>query len=642
LFFLTLTAAASAAGIGPGHLESVSILGAGAGSSVAVRTSSSAALVATTAADARTVVIELVGIAAERRDMTVTDGTGMISRIAIDTVRQAGNGTVTRIRVSLTRPFRRRVRISGNLVYVDFEPSEPNLMQAAAPTPATPAVPTLPRAKAIPAAASAKAPAATARAAAVAPPIAPPAKANAAAAPTTAISLLSRWLAVTEPLLHPVNPGSVPPVLGRAWIPVVLKDGTIIYSYGEYAQVEDQVTLLLPFDDSDTPAVEAVTLPRSAVDLDATGRASDSVRAARYIATRGPREFAELTQEVGATLNAVPSQPEPAGRVAMIESVRRKLIEWPATHYGYRALDVHDAISQLDPILIQFRAAAGVNRVDLSLVAPAVMAPPPMTFRQPTLIDLLENAMRLVSVMLVPAERSAVLLTTADSLHRHSAQLPALWFKTGQERVSAALKGAIQLDAAYKDLSADIVARATRAGAEGNVRAISALQSDLMERDRRLGGQRPDVIMSTMSILRTQYDVAAQAQLRREQKAISAEPIRAYATDVDAALKRFDGIKGDLQRFNRNAPDPGRMAVMRYELDFVKRALLKSSPPPEVAEAHSLLLTATDLALLAAQDSLDPRLPREVGNSVRASAASESLAMLDRGRRALETAQRSR
>src|SRR5438093_12604456 len=93
---------ASGAGAAEGRLESVSVLAAGAGSSLAVRTSSSAALVTATAVDRRTMVVELVGIVAERRDTAVVDG-GMISRIAIETVGLRENRPVTRIRVSFVK-----------------------------------------------------------------------------------------------------------------------------------------------------------------------------------------------------------------------------------------------------------------------------------------------------------------------------------------------------------------------------------------------------------------------------------------------------------------------------------------------------------------------------------------------------------
>ena len=73
---LILASGSDAAGTVPGRLESVSILAAGTGSTLAVRTSVIAPLVATTAADTRTLVIELVGIVADRREITAQDGAG--------------------------------------------------------------------------------------------------------------------------------------------------------------------------------------------------------------------------------------------------------------------------------------------------------------------------------------------------------------------------------------------------------------------------------------------------------------------------------------------------------------------------------------------------------------------------------------
>jgi hypothetical protein len=468
------------------------------------------------------------------------------------------------------------------------------------------------------------------------------AKAQPSNAPTAEVSLLSRWLAITQPLQQTFNPPSPNAVLARAWIPLVLSDGTTIFSYGDYAQVDDQLAFLLPFDDSDAPRVEAVSLPRAAVDLEATTRASESVRAGRYTLTQGPREFAGLSQEVSIALNSVPSRPDPLARVELIEGVLRRLIEWPAAHYGYRARDVNEAVSMLEPILSQFRAAAHVNRIDLSLVAPTSAPLPPITFRQPTLVDLIENAMRLVSVLNVPAERTAVLRTTAASLERHRGDLPAVWLATGQRRVAAALKSEARIDDAYRRLSTDVITGAVRAAADGNVRAISALQSDLTERDRRLGGKRQDVLSSTMAALQTQYDLAARVQLQRDQRTLGAEAVRAYANEVGPALKRFDAVKADLGQFDRISTASPKMSALRDALEFVKRTLAQCPPPPQLAGSHGLLLTAAYLAGVAVQESVDPRLTSEMADGVRASAAAESLAMFDRGRRAIEAARQTR
>jgi hypothetical protein len=199
------------------------------------------------------------------------------------------------------------------------------------------------------------------------------------------------------------------------------------------------------------------------------------------------------------------------------------------------------------------------------------------------------------------------------------------------------LKSAARIDADYRELSADIIKRAVKAAAEGKTRSITALQTDLVERDRRLGGQRPDVLSSTLAALRQQYDVAAKVQLLRDQRASSVDTIRNYVADIDAAIKRFDEIRKDFQRVD----DPIFRPALRDALEFVKRTLLRSSPPPEVAEAHGLLLTAVALGESALEPMSDPRIPPDMARAMRASAVSESLSMFDRGKQAIGAALRA-
>jgi hypothetical protein len=314
-----------------------------------------------------------------------------------------------------------------------------------------------------------------------------------------------------------------PKALAKPWIPMVLRDGTTFFSYGDYAKVNEQVAFMLPFDAGDSPRLEAVSLHTSSLDLDSTTRAADAARAIRYAGTRGPKEFDELLEEVSTALAAVPSDTDPLGRVQRVEQARRRLLEWPDAHYGYRAADILEAARALDPILNQLRSAAGVPSVDVTLSATTPAADASRPYRIPTLIDLLENAFRVV-LLLTPTQRTTVLQAAGESMQRYKAELPAVWLATGQRRVAEALKSEARLDEAYGKLGRDIAARATRAAARGDVRAIAELHDELAERDRKLGGQRPDMVASAMAIVKTQADAAALVRLRRDREAMGAEP----------------------------------------------------------------------------------------------------------------------
>jgi len=58
----------------------------------------------------------------------------------------------------------------------------------------------------------------------------------------------------------------------------VLKDGTTVFSYGDHTEIDGQLTFMLPFDDSEAPKVEAVSVHASAVDLSATTLAAESAK----------------------------------------------------------------------------------------------------------------------------------------------------------------------------------------------------------------------------------------------------------------------------------------------------------------------------------------------------------------------------
>jgi hypothetical protein len=163
-----------------------------------------------------------------------------------------------------------------------------------------------------------------------------------------------------------------------------------------------------------------------------------------------------------------------------------------------------------------------VPSVDLTLSAATPALDVSRPYRIPTLIDLLENAFRVV-LLLTPTQRTTVLRAAGDSMQRHKNELPAVWLATGQRRVADALTSEARLDEAYGKLGRDIAARAARAAARGDVRAIAELQDELAERDRKLGGQRPDMVASATAILKTQGDAAALARLRRDREAMGVQ-----------------------------------------------------------------------------------------------------------------------
>ena len=148
---------------------------------------------------------------------------------------------------------------------------------------------------------------------------------------------------------------------------VFLRDGSTIVSYGEFARVGDRVVVSLPLGGSeDTPDLQLLSLPSDAVDWEKTEAYADSVRATRYAQTRGPDEFAQLSNAVTVALNDIATSADPQRKIAMAAEARQNVMQWAAEHYGYRAKDVAEMAGLFDKAIAESR---GASNFDLSLMA---------------------------------------------------------------------------------------------------------------------------------------------------------------------------------------------------------------------------------------------------------------------------------
>ena len=213
----------------------------------------------------------------------------------------------------------------------------------------------------------------------------------------TAVRIRSRLIAAAIAVAALLAAGAAeaagngaPAVLYR----VFLKDGGVLVSYGEFARVADRVVLSIPIGGTDaSPVLHVISIAENAVEWQRTNAYAQAARARHYAETQGESDFARLTRQVSDTLYKVGSTDDPARRLALAESARNELVEWPQTHFGYRAEELQQLTTWLDQVVSELRVAAGQKSFDLALVAnvttpaiPAVEMLPAPTFR-----DRLEN-----------------------------------------------------------------------------------------------------------------------------------------------------------------------------------------------------------------------------------------------------------
>src|SRR5262245_45310967 len=151
---------------------------------------------------------------------------------------------------------------------------------------------------------------------------------------------------------------------------VFLKDGTTLVSYGELARVGDRVVFSMPTSASiENPSLHLVDISSDRVDWARTTTYAESARATRYLETRAETDYTILTTGIAQALNDVATTADPGRRLGIVERARRRLAEWPPTHYNYKQSDVRQLLDMLDEVIADLRAQTGIQRFDLSLVA---------------------------------------------------------------------------------------------------------------------------------------------------------------------------------------------------------------------------------------------------------------------------------
>jgi hypothetical protein len=421
-----------------------------------------------------------------------------------------------------------------------------------------------------------------------------------------------------------------PPPLFR----IFLLDGGTVTSYGEYAQVGDKVVFSLPLGDATgTPALHLVTLPSSQVDWAATDRYRDALRAESYAATRGGEDFARMTSQVAAVLNDIALTTDPSAKLALAERARRTLAEWPASHFGYKTDEVRQFLGLLDEVVSELRAARGEQRFDLNLVAgtsvPHVTLLPP-----PTLQESIAQALALARVAATTEERLSLLQSVAALFDRHQGELATLWGDITRADVARALARERVLSRAYAELRARALSRASRAASRADVRRVERVIRDVRKRDEKLGSARPDDVRALLAALDEQLDAARRLRLARDQWALKAGPLEAFADRVQRPMDELVRARAGLEDIRALAgPQERQLARLEVALVKVTAALGSMLVPEDARPAHGLLLSAAQLAESAT------RLRRQAvrGGDMKvawdaSAAAAGALMLLDRAR----------
>jgi hypothetical protein len=412
---------------------------------------------------------------------------------------------------------------------------------------------------------------------------------------------------------------------------VFLKDGLSLVSYGEFARVNDRVVFSMPTSASvDDPQLQLINLSASHVDWDRTNRYAETVRSARYMATQADAHYAMLAAEIGQALNDISLTTDPARRLEIVERARKTLADWPASHFNYKQADINQMVTMLDEAIADLRVAAGLQRFDLSFVASTDAAPPSeLPLPRPTPKEAIEQTLTAARLSDAPADRVSLMSVALASIERDADVLPSDWRTEIRRATKAGIAVELETDRAYQALTSRMLGLASLRARAADVRGLQSLLAEVHERDRTLGGKRPDAVTALVESVEAELDAARRLRLAREGWSIRLPDLLRYRVSVTPPLERLDRLKPALEDIRSLAGSaPGTLAIVQRAAADVLKAASAITPPEELRAAHALLVSAAQMADSAARIRREAALTGNIGRAWDASAAAAGALML--------------
>src|SRR5262249_18655615 len=329
---------------------------------------------------------------------------------------------------------------------------------------------------------------------------------------------------------------------------VFLKDGTSLVSFGEPARVGNRVVFSMPTAATPNPPLHLVNLSVDRVDWERTNRYANSARASHYVLNQAENDYAVLSNEIARALNDVTLTNDPAKRLAIAETARKRLSEWPSDHFNYRVAEIRQMRARLKEAIADLRASTGRSgRFDLSFAAfadPQVIIEPLLP--APTPKEAIESVLTAARVVDNPAERTSLLTTVLATVDREKATLPEDWAAATRTNVETVLRMEAQVDRSYKLLTTRVVALANRRARYADVRGLERLERYVQQRNRILGEKRPDSVPALLTVIEERLDAARRLQLARERWAFRLPVLQQYQAAIRLPIDLFAQIVAPL------------------------------------------------------------------------------------------------
>jgi hypothetical protein len=368
-------------------------------------------------------------------------------------------------------------------------------------------------------------------------------------------------------------------------------DGSVLTSYGEFARVNDSVVFSMPVGGNpEQPRIQVTSVKAALVDWPRTDRYSASARYQRYAESRGEEDFRILSNEVAVALNDIALSSNRQQALALAESVRRMVADWPRMHYGYRQSDVREILSVLDQAISSLRVAAGATSFELSLVAMTDSPELEPVAKMPNVRQQLDEIFY-VSSKAKGAEKVALLQSGLTLLSEAGSKLSDA--SALRREAESQIREEQATDRKYASLSQKVVTQAKTHASRASISQIERLINRIPKEDAKLGSQRPEVVEAMNTAVQSQLFAARRLRLQRDQWLLRQSAYREYQRSVGASLLLLVKNQNSLEAIrDLEGPAPDRLLALRQQLSGGAARLERLRTPDYLQSTHELLVGA--------------------------------------------------
>jgi hypothetical protein len=374
---------------------------------------------------------------------------------------------------------------------------------------------------------------------------------------------------------------------------VFLSDGRVLVSHGECAEVEpDLVCVIRLGGGAVAESFDLVTVPLTRVDRARTQQYARALRAAEYGATRGERDYADLTTDIARMLAELEKATDQDRRLGIAQVARTRLTNWSAEHFGYRSEDIGQLVDLLDEVIAELKVAAGETRFSLELLAGLPTEPSVPLLSAPTMGERVEAALTAAAVTDVAAERLAI-LRSASRVASSSPDVDSAL----RVRTATALKAEEAVDSQYRALMADATARADVAVRHGRASVMQRLIREVAESDVKLGRKRPREMAAFTRRLEVEWQMAKDQQAAFARWEQVKDDLFAYELRLRSVFNDWVTQRLVFRRLRDRQPvGPADLDAAVRRVSAIDRTLAAMRPPQEMRDIHSVLRSAAQMA----------------------------------------------